>query len=93
MAKGKRSSGKTYVSKGERRSSMKTPNKDKAQKMLNKMDALYKGKDVVFTMENPNKEETNRQFIKVRVNGKQFLDRLKNSGNNKKKQAGNPEDS
>ena len=76
MAKGKRASGKHYVSKGERRSSMKTPNRDPAQKMLNKMAALKKGKSVYFTMENPNKEQTNKKFVRVKVDGRQWLKRM-----------------
>ena len=47
-----------------------------ADRMLFKMDALYKGKDVYFTMENPNKNETNKKFIRVKVNGKAFVKRL-----------------
>jgi hypothetical protein len=80
MAKGKGGSGKTYTSKGERRSSMKTPNRDPGQRMLNQMAALAKGKDVVFTMENPNKNETNKRFIKVKVSGKDFLKSSKSQG-------------
>ena len=75
MAKGKGGSGKTYTSKGERRSSMKTPNRDPGQRILNQMKALDKGKDVVFTMANPNKNETNKPFIKVRVSGREWLKR------------------
>lgn len=76
MAKGKSASGKHYVSKGERRSSIKTPNRDPAQKMLNKMAALKKGKSVYFTMENPNKEQTNKKFVRVKVDGRQWLKRM-----------------
>lgn len=72
MAK-KGGSGKTYVSKGERRSSMSTKVKDPAQRLLNQVTALAKGKDVVYTIENPNKNETNKRFIKVRVSGKDFV--------------------
>jgi hypothetical protein len=75
MAKGKGGSGNSYTSKGERRSSMKTPNRDPGQRILNQMKALDKGKDVVFTMPNPNKEQTNRKFIKVRVSGRDWLKR------------------
>lgn len=74
MAK-KGGSGKTYVSKGERRSSMSTKVNDPAQKLLNKVTALAKGKDVVYTIENPNKNETNKRFVKVRVSGKAYLAR------------------
>ena len=40
------------------------------------MRALHKGKDVVFTIPNPNKEETNKRFVKVKVSGRQFLKRM-----------------
>lgn len=79
MAK-KGGSGKTYTSKGERRSSMKTANRDPGQRLLNQMKALDKGKDVVFTMENPNKNETNKRFIKVKVSGKDYLRSPKSMG-------------
>lgn len=73
MAKGKKSSGKTYVSKGERRSSISTKNKDESLRMLYKMQALKNGKDVVFTVPNPNKNETNKKFIRVRVSGRDWI--------------------
>lgn len=64
-------------SRGERRSSYGV--RDSADKrMQNKLDALAKGKDVTFTVPNPNKNETNRPFIKYRVSGKAYLDALKN---------------
>lgn len=75
MGKGKKSSGKHYTSKGERRSSISTKNKDPGQRLLNQMKALEKGKDVVFTIANPNKNETNKPFIKVRVSGREWLKR------------------
>lgn len=72
---GKKASGKQYTSKGERRSSIKTSGIGitSAEKMNRKMDALRKGKDVVFTMANPNKSETNKPFIRVKMSGKSFL--------------------
>ena len=75
MGKGKSGSGKTYTSKGERRSSMKTANRDPAQRLLNQMAALNKGKDVVFTIANPNKNETNKPFIRQKVSGREWLKR------------------
>ncbi len=72
---GNRSTGKNYTSKGERRSSIRTPNKDSSQRVLNQMNALSQGKDVVFTIENPNKNETNRKFIKQRVSGREWVKR------------------
>lgn len=73
MGKKKHSSGN--VSKGERRSSIGVKNRDPGQRLLNQMDALAKGKDVVFTIPNPNKNETNRPFIKQRVSGREWLKR------------------
>lgn len=73
MGKKRHSTGN--VSKGERRSSMSTKSRDPGQRLLNQMNALAKGKDVVFTVPNPNKEETNKQFISVRSSGRNFLKR------------------
>lgn len=75
MAKGKKASGKNEVSKGERRSSMSTRGVGvtNADKMLRKLAALRQGKDVVITLANPNKEETNRPFIRHKVSGKSYL--------------------
>lgn len=77
MAKGKKSSGKNYTSKGERKSSMSTASGwTAADRMGFKMDALYKGKNVVFTIANPNKNERNKPFIKIKVDGRAFVKRL-----------------
>lgn len=65
---GGKSKGKTYTSKGERRSSAKTPTKNSADKMLNKQKAWVKGQNPWVTMENPNKEQTDKPFIRVRYN-------------------------
>ena len=75
MAKGKKASGKHEVSKGERRSSMRTRGvgDTNVDKMLRKLEALNKGKDVVITIENPNKNETNKKFIRHKVSGKSYL--------------------
>jgi hypothetical protein len=75
MAKSK-ASGKHYVSKGERKSSISTKVKDPALTMLRKMDALSKGKDVWFTIDNPNKNETNKRKIRVKRSGREWLKRL-----------------
>lgn len=74
MAKGKKGSGKTATSKGERRSSMRTRGVgvDGGDKMLRKLAAVTKGKDITLTIENPNKAETNRPFIKYKVRGKAY---------------------
>ena len=77
MAKGKKSSGKNYTSKGERISSIKTAGSwTKADRMLFKMKALAKGKDVTFTFANPDKTQTNKQFIKVKVSGKAWVKQM-----------------
>jgi len=36
------------------------------EKMANIMDAYWKGKNPWITIENPNKEETNKRFIRVK---------------------------
>lgn len=75
MAKGKKSSGKNYTSKGERRSSISTRTNNPSDKMMNKMAALAQGKDVWMTLPNPNKTQTNKPFIRQKISGKQFVDR------------------
>lgn len=75
MAKSK-ASGKHYTSKGERKSSISTKIKDSATTMLRKMAALRKGKDVWFTIDNPNKNETNKRQIRVKRSGREWLKRL-----------------
>lgn len=83
MGKGKKASGKHYTSKGQ----VPTVNKKilnsirsdyigSQERIVNQMRALHKGKDVVFTIPNPNKEETNKRFIKVKVDGRAFLKRM-----------------
>ena len=47
---------------------MKTPNKDKAQRLLNQVNALAKGKRVVMTIENPDKNGP--PFIRVMYDAK-----------------------
>ena len=74
MAKGKGSSGKNYTSKGERSNvSSKTLSgmrKDKYEgdKMLDLQRAWVKGQNPWMTIENPNKNETNKRFIRVKMN-------------------------
>jgi hypothetical protein len=68
MAKGKGGSGKTYTSKGERKSSMRTKTSNPSDKMINKQRAWLNGSNPWITIENPNKEETNKRFIRVRMN-------------------------
>lgn len=69
---GKKSSGKTYTSKGERKNVSSSilngirSERSGADDMLNRQKAWMKGSDPWVTMENPNKEQTNKKFIKVR---------------------------
>jgi hypothetical protein len=79
MGKSKGGSGKTYTSKGERRSSVKTPNTDPGQRMLNQIKALKQGKNIVWSLVNVNKEGKVLSNTKVPVNGKEYLNNLKNS--------------
>ena len=88
MGKKRQSTGN--VSKGERRSSIGYGSQGvtNADKMLRKLDALAKGKDITITLENPNKEETNRRFIKYKVSGKAYVKYIQ--GGSEKKGARNP---
>ena len=78
MAKGKKSSGNHYTSKGERpnvaRWLKKATRRDYMQSMeriINQATAHLKGKNTVVTIANPNKNETNKRFIKV--SGKDYF--------------------
>jgi hypothetical protein len=73
---GKKSSGKHYTSKGERISSISTKVTDMGDKMLNKVRALKKGKDVWYTLDNPNKADTKAREVRVRVSGREWVRRL-----------------
>lgn len=71
MAKGKQSSGKHYTSKGVvgvNRSISKEVRRDRpvVDKETNKFNAFLKGKNVWFTIANPNVKQTNQKFIRVR---------------------------
>jgi hypothetical protein len=74
MAKGKKSSGKTYSSKGERSNVSKATlhlmraGKSEADKLLDKQRAWLKGSNPWVTIDNPNKEQTNKRRIRVRMN-------------------------
>ncbi len=74
MAKGKKSSGKKYQSKGERQSvSQKTilgMRRDRSSdwKDSNIVKSWRKGENPWITVMNPNKEETNKRMIRVRTN-------------------------
>ena len=59
----------SYTSKGERpnvsRRWLKLTRKDNDDRTYNQWDAFQKGKNVVLTIKNPNKNETNKPFIRV----------------------------
>lgn len=74
MGKGKKASGKNYVSKGQHRNVSKSTlrlmraGKSEADKFLDKQKAWFKGSNPWLTIENPNKEQTNMKYIRVRMN-------------------------
>lgn len=71
MAKGKKSSGTTYTSKGQRPNVSKDTTRKMSQETstldlnLNKVRAMRKGKRVMVTIPNPNTAETNKPYIRV----------------------------
>ena len=71
MARGKKSSGKNYASKGERRNVVNGKQRSSYVSNLdtvsNKMKAFKKGKLVWLTVPNPNTNETNKKFIRVKA--------------------------
>lgn len=74
MAKGKGGKSKGFVSQGLHpnvsRDTLKgmKRNVSSADKQLNKINAYWAGKNPWITMENPNKEQTNKRFIRVKAN-------------------------
>jgi len=81
MAK-KGGSGKTYTSKDERSSSIGTKTKNPSDILMNKQRAWLNGSDPWITIPNPNKEETNKRFIKIRYSTMMYgtaKDRQKNA--------------
>ena len=64
---GKKKSRTSQTSKGERRNVANGLGDDRSelQKILAKQDAWLKGKNVVLTIPNPNKNETKVPFIRV----------------------------
>lgn len=71
---GKKSSGKTYTSKGQHSNVSKATlrgmraMKSEADKLLDKQKAWLNGKNPWVTIANPSKEDTSRRFIRVRYN-------------------------
>ena len=45
-------------------------------KMLNKVRALKKGKDVWYTLDNPSKGDTKAREVRVRVSGREWVRRM-----------------
>jgi hypothetical protein len=81
----KKSSGKTYTSKGERMSSMKTPNTDGGQRLLNQIKALKQGKNIVWSLPNVSKDGTKvHSSTKIPVNGKEYINMLKHMNKGQK---------
>jgi hypothetical protein len=74
MAKGKKSSGKNYTSKGLHRNvsaaTLKAMRAGKSEidRMLDKQRAWLNGSNPWVTIDNPNKEQTNKRRIRVRMN-------------------------
>ena len=75
MAKGKRSSGKNYVSKGERDSVSRSIRKAVRREYLttdsrfaNQVAAWRAHKNVMLTIPNPDKKNTKERFIRVSAN-------------------------
>ena len=69
---GKKKKRDKQTSKGERRSVSKSITKslridfiESGQRVVHQAEAFRKGKNVMVTMPNPNKHETNRPFIRV----------------------------
>lgn len=72
MAKGKRSSGKNYVSKGERDSVAKSTRKAvrreylaNGPRLINQVTAWRAGKHVMLTVPNPDKKNTKERMIRI----------------------------
>ena len=64
---GKKRSRASQTSKGERRNVANGLGDDRSElkKMIDKMDAFRKGKNVILTIPNPNKQATREPFIRV----------------------------
>ena len=85
MAKGKGGKSSGNVSQGIHSNVSKTIRKEMRRdylnsqmRVLNQQKALRQGKDIVATIENPNKAETNKPFIRQRISGKSYIDYMKN---------------
>lgn len=71
---GKKTTRKTYHSKGERssvdRDVVKALRRDVplVERMIHKLDAWAKGRRTMVTVPNPNKQQTNKPFIRIEGN-------------------------
>jgi hypothetical protein len=72
MAKGKRSSGKNYTSAGIHsnvsnwtKRAVRRAYINSGKRVMNQLAAFRAGKRVMVTIENPNKAETNKRFIRI----------------------------
>lgn len=70
------------------RNAMRTEYLQSSDRLANQLRALKKGKDVIMTIANPNKEQTNKRFIKVKVSGREYVARLKDWNKSAKKADG-----
>lgn len=82
--KGGKSSG--FISQGIHRNvkqstlrAMKEGYNQSFERIRNQQKALAQGKDIVVTIENPNKDQLDRRFIRVRISGKEFIQAQKNN--------------
>tara|TARA_Y100000996_G_scaffold382095_1_gene337086 strand:+ start:290 stop:553 length:264 start_codon:yes stop_codon:yes gene_type:complete len=66
---GRKKSRDKYVSQGLRKNVsrrwLKLTRKDNDDRLFNQWDAFMKGKNVMLTIPNPNKNETNKRYIRV----------------------------
>ena len=66
---GRKKSRDKYVSQGLRKNVsrrwLKLTRKDNDDRLFNHWDAFMKGKNVMLTIQNPNKNETNKRYIRV----------------------------
>ena len=66
---GRKKSRDKYVSQGMRKNVsrrwLKLTRKDNDDRLFNQWDAFMKGKNVMLTIQNPNKNETNKRYIRV----------------------------
>lgn len=87
MGKKKGGKSKGFVSQGAHRNVkastlrlMKAGYNQSFDRIMNQLKALKSGKDIVVTIPNPNQDDKSRRFIRVRVSGKEYVQRMKDSG-------------